>query len=150
MRLGLETPVLDLLGHTACLRICTITSRKKGYLLRRGLIFSTLRATGDSLFLCRCQTSENIGNSQPAYEGQTGHRSWTRKSSTHLPLDLSYTAVLRLYCMEAGFTEPRPEITYINESNLLLMAWLEQVPFFSSLQNRNHMDSILCISDSRF
>lgn len=70
--------------------------------------------------------------------------------STHLPLDLSYTAVLRLYCMEAGFTEPRPEITYINESNLLLMAWLEQVPFFSSLQNRNHMDSILCISDSRF
>ncbi|KAL2457040.1 DNA polymerase [Forsythia ovata] len=30
------------------------------------------------------------------------------------------------------------------------MAWLEQVPFFSSLQNRNHMDSILCISDSRF
>lgn len=91
-----------------------------------------------------------LGNSQPAYEGQTGHRSWTRKSSTHLPLDLSYTAVLRLYCMEAGFTEPRPEITYINESNLLLMAWLEQVPFFSSLQNRNHMDSILCISDSRF
>lgn len=52
--------------------------------------------------------------------------------------------------MEAGFTEPRPEITYINEYNLLLMAWLEQVPFFSSLQNRNHMDSILCISDSRF
>lgn len=71
-------------------------------------------------------------------------------SSTHLPLHLSYTAILRLYCMEAGFTEPRPEITYINESNLLLMAWLEQVPFFSSLQNRNHMDSILCISDSRF
>ncbi|KAL2505782.1 DNA-directed DNA polymerase [Abeliophyllum distichum] len=107
---------------------------------------------GMSDFRCSQSKEERAmwQNNQPAYEGQTGHRSWTRKSSTHLPLDLSYTAVLRLYCMEAGFTEPRPEITYINESNLLLMAWLEQVPFFSSLQNRNHMDSILCISDSRF
>lgn len=106
----------------------------------RGLIFSTLRATGDSLFLCRCQTSDNLGNSQPAYEGQTGHRSWTRKSQTKASLrpQLYSCPSTLLY----GSWVHRPEITDINESNLLLMAWLEHLLFQSAEQKAYGLDSV--------